>query len=132
MFKRNLIWLLGLAVVLSIASGVGAQQEPWIYLGHSHVDGIRDHDNIKITDRYGRFSALQFRVSGGTVEFDRVLIHYGNGSIEQIFVRRPVHDGQRTQPIRLPGGHRVIKKVEFWYSQDDPHSRPTVDVFGAR
>lgn len=132
MFKRNAMCLMAMLVMLLGATASRAQEGAWVYLGQSHLDGVRDHDKIKIDKHYGRFNVLQIRVTGGAVEFDHVLIHFRNGAVEELSIRQLVHDGQRTRPIVLPGGHRIVKNVEFWYSQDDPHYRPTIQLFGAR
>jgi hypothetical protein len=71
-------------------------------------------------------------VSGGAINFERVIVHFGNGSQEELVVRQRIPAGGRTRPIDLPGERRVIQSVELWYSKDSWHRRPRVDLYGIR
>jgi hypothetical protein len=119
---------------LLFASSGALFAQRWDFLGDSHVDGARDHDNIRITRMQGMFRAIQFRVRGGAVEFDRVIIHYGDGASEPIRIRSRVPAGGRTGVIDLPGRRRVIDSIEFWYSKGNwaSNRRPEVQVYGLR
>jgi hypothetical protein len=63
-------------------------QRPWIHLGDKHVDGKSDHDKISIGTSEGRFHQLQIRVEDADVDFQRVVVHFGNGEDEQLPVSR--------------------------------------------
>jgi hypothetical protein len=136
MIKNKNVWLLGLLVALVFGASVYAQDGDyrgrWTYLGNAHVDGANDHDNIRVGVQDGRFRAIQLRVSGGAIEFQRVLVHFGNGTTEDIPVRSRIPSGGRTRPIDLPGERRVIESVELWYGKESWHRRPKVDLFGIR
>src|SRR5207253_8203854 len=97
----------------------------------AHVDGAVDHDNIVVTASRGTFRAIQLRVSNNTVDFQRVVVHYGNGQSQPVPVRSKVRAVGSTRVIDLPGDRRVIKSVELWYSRANwgPH-RPKVELFG--
>ncbi len=75
-------------------------------------------------------AAIQLRVSGGAVNFDRVIVRYGNETMEEIQVRIP--NGGRTRIIDLPGDRRIIRSVDLWYSKDRWTRRPTVSLYGIR
>jgi hypothetical protein len=111
---------------------VKAYAEEWVYLGESHVDGDHDHDKIHVGKHDGRFRAIQLRVSGGAIEFDRVVVHYGNGTSEELSIRSVIPDGGRTRAIDLPGERRVIDNVELWYSKAHWEHRPQVTLFGLK
>lgn len=144
MIKNKNIWLLGLLVSLAFgaslyAQGYGDRDDRrgnyggrWAYLGNAHVDGGNDHDNIRVGRADGRFRAIQLRVSGGAIDFQRVVVHYGNGSQEELIVRERIPSGGRTRPIDLPGERRVIESVELWYSKESWHRRPRVNLYGLR
>jgi hypothetical protein len=101
-----------------------------VRLGDAHVDGSRDHDSIEVGRRDGTFRAIQLRVSGGAVDFDRVVVRYGNGTQEEIAVRNRIPDGGRTRIIDLPGDRRIIQSVDLWYGKGRWERRPTVTLFG--
>jgi hypothetical protein len=146
MNKSKYAWLAGLLMCLALGVSLSAQgygdrdrdrddrgyRGRWAHLGNAHVDGGQDHDNIRVGIQDGRFRAIQLRVSGGAINFERVIVHFGNGSQEELVVRQRIPAGGRTRPIDLPGERRVIQSVELWYSKDSWHRRPRVDLYGIR
>lgn len=107
----------GAAALLLIASAAFAQRGRWEYLGEANVDGAVDHDRITVTRREGTFRGIQLRVEKAAIKFDRVIVHYGNGSSEPIPIRARIEPGGRTRTIDLPGERRVINSVEFFYER---------------
>lgn len=105
---------------------------PWTYLGQTAVSGHRDHDIFGIGRNEGRFRSIQLRVSGGTVEFHRIVIHYANGEREFVDVRDRIHSGGETRAIDLRGQERSIKSVELFYGNGHRHSRGARVSFYAR
>ena len=120
------------AVLLTAAIPVVYAQGRWELLGTAHVDGNVDHDNIAVGIRDGRFRALQLRVARGAIEFERVVIHYGDGEPEEIRVRQRIRDGGVTRAIDLRGSERVIRSVELWYARGGERRRPEVQLYGRR
>jgi hypothetical protein len=122
-------------VILVLVFGVGqtlnAQRGGWIHLGDKHVDGKADHDKISIGRSDGTFRQLQIRVEDAPVDFQRVVVHYGNGTDEELQFRERINAGGETRAMDLRGGNRFIKSVEFWYEKADWGSRrPTVRLYG--
>jgi hypothetical protein len=103
----------------------------WEQLGRSYVDGRRDHDRIFVNHR-GSFRQLQLGIKGGTIEFQRVVVHFDNGGDHELDVRDRIRQGEKTRVIDLPGDRRRIRSVEFWYSKDSWRSRPSVNLWGRR
>jgi hypothetical protein len=132
MIKRKNVWLLGLLVSLAFAASIYAQGERWTYLGNAHVDGHNDHDNIHVGKGDGKWRAVQLRVSGGAIDFQRVLVHFGDGSTQELVFRERITDGGHTRPLDLNGDRRRIQSVELWYSKENWHRRPKVELFGLR
>ena len=104
----------------------------WVRLGQAHVDGNIDHDNISVGMRDGRFRAIQLRIRGGAVEFQRVVIHYADGEPEEVAVAERIRDGGNTRPIDLRGYTRYIRSVELWYGRGGWRRRPEVQLWGMR
>lgn len=114
-----------------VAGLVQAQEGRWEYLGQSNVDGARDHDNIVVTRARGLYRAIQIKVENSAIEFDHVIVHYGNGTVEPIQIRNVIPAGQQTRVIDLPGSRRVIRSVELFYSRANFNGRkPKVRLFG--
>jgi len=124
----KLIALLG----ITLLAGVAAQaQGHWQFLGESHVDGMADHDRIVITAAKGEYRAIQIKVERGPIEFHHVVVHFGNGSSETLQIRQHIPAGGETRVIELPGNHRIIESVEFWYAKANWHEdRPMVRLWG--
>lgn len=135
MIKRKNVWLLGLLVCLAFAASIYAQggyRGRWAHLGEAHVDGRNDHDNIHVGRDDGKFRAVQLRVSGGAIDFQRVIVHFGDGSAQELVFRERIQAGGRTRPLDLNGDRRRIESVEIWYSKESWHRKPRVDLYGIR
>ena len=102
------------------------------YLGSAHVDGSRDRDSIKVGSSSGAFRAIQLRVSGGAINFDRVVVRYGNGTSDEVQIRSRIPDGGRMRIIDLPGARRIIQSVDLWHRKDRWAKRPRVSLYGVR
>ena len=96
------------------------------------MDGAVDHDSIKVGRSEGGFRAIQLRISGGAINFERVVVRYGNGTQEEIPIRARIPDGGKTRVIDLPGERRIIESVDPWYSKDNWRRRPKVSLYGIR
>lgn len=134
--------IFALLIGFSLAASAGAygyqrryerdSERGWVHLGQSHVDGRADHDRIPVRAR-GSFRAIQLGIKGGTIEFQRVVVHFANGEDQEIAVRDRIQAGGKTRVIDLPGNRRDITSVEFWYGKPGWGSRrPTLNLWGRR
>jgi hypothetical protein len=121
-----------LLVVVSTSRASAQLPGRWSLLGERHIDGRADNDKIDIGKDNGTFRAIQFRVQGGTVNFDRILVRYLNGEHEEINVRSEIPAGGRSRLIDLPGKRRVIESISMWYTKNNRRTRPTIRVYGIR
>jgi hypothetical protein len=131
-FKNRALQIAGLLAVLVFAVPLLAQEPEWSFLGESHLNGARDHDRIRIHRSPESFRAIEFRVAGGNVEFDRIKVHFRNGNAADRLMHVRVSSGGKTRAIDLPGNRRIIESVEIWYHQDNGRDLPTVSLFGLR
>ncbi len=100
------------------------------YLGQANVDGSTDHDEISVGNDQA-FRAIQLRVQGGSVNFQRVVVHYDNGRNEVLQMAYRIDPGGSTRWVDLPGDRRRIRSVELWYSRGGwGNRRPQVQLFG--
>ena len=127
--RRALPILLSIVLLLSLTTATSAKG--WVFLGEAHVDGAADHDKIKIGRSEGRFRALQIKVDRAAIAFRHVVVHYSNGTSEEVQVRQRIRAGGATRDIDLRGGERAIESVEFWYERANYRSRePRVRLYG--
>jgi hypothetical protein len=128
--KRFFVPLLALALVCFLAPAANAAG--WIYLGNAHVDGQHDHDNISVGAQAGRYRFLQVRVINAPIEFDHIVVHYGNGEPQTLEVRDVIRAGQRSRAIPLDGD-RIVQSLELFYSKANPNSgKPEIRLWGQR
>lgn len=126
----GLLFLLGSLSFIAEAQGRG--QGRWQYLGQSNVDGRADHDVIRV-NAGGAFRSIQLQVSGGTIEFNRVVVHFENGADVDVSVRDQIRAGGKTRAIDLPGDRRRIQSVEVWYERGNwGRRRPSLRLYGMR
>lgn len=110
-----------------------AQTGPWQYLGEANVDGGADHDRIKVARSQGGFRSIKFSVQRAPIDFDRVEVHFEDGSIQRVALLNRISPGAQTRQIGLPGSARAIDNVEFWYQKGFSNSqRPKIRLFGHR
>jgi hypothetical protein len=127
----SLLFLLFGMSVAADAQGGRRDDGRWEQLGRSYVDGRRDQDRITVTNS-ASFRALQLEIRGGSIEFQRVVVHFENGADHELSIRERIPDGGKTRVIDLPGDRRRIRSVEFWYSKEGWRSRPSVNLLGLR
>jgi hypothetical protein len=132
MLRKRKLWLLGLCLIVASSTSLYAQRAHMVHLGDASVDGARDRDTINVGRRAGAFRAIQLRVHGGAVNFDRVIVRYGNGTQEELQIRSTIPSGGQTRIIDLPGERRIIQSVDFWYGKANWLRRPRVSLYGVR
>src|SRR5262245_63461605 len=111
--RRVTMFVAGL-FALGVAGSVEAQRRGWEHLGTKEIEGRVDHDEISVHGK-DTYTALQFRVSGAAVQFDRILVEYGNHSTRPYPFRILVPSNGASRVLDLVGGERDIASVKFWY-----------------
>ena len=84
----------------------------------------QDHDSIRVGRSAGTYRAIQLRISGGAINFERVIVRYGNGTQEEIPIRARIPDGGQTRVIDLPGERRIIQSLDLWYGKEKLEKAP--------
>jgi len=120
-----------LLLVLGLANRAGAQPGAWQELGSKKIEGKVDHDKIKCHGKE-TFRALQFRVTGAAVQFDRITVEYGNHQTRTYPFRMLVPPNGVSSALDLVGGERDIANVEFWYEKASWGQKPEVRLYGRR
>lgn len=126
-----------IGLVFVVASSVGCASAStygsnWVELGERAVSDRLDHDEIFVTARRGEFRRIKLTVDRASVDFHRVVVHFGAGSRQRIDLRRTIPAGGETRSIDLHGDDRIIRKVEFWYDANSGGRRAVVRLYGRR
>jgi hypothetical protein len=107
--------------------------DDWVYLGNAHVDGQHDHDTISVGTDQGRFDRLMIKVLNAPIEFDRVVVNYGNGTSETLAIRSVIPAGGQTRAIKLARGDRYVVSLDVGYGKANPGSaQPEIQLYGRK
>lgn len=98
----------------------------WEKLGQRKVDYKVDRDEILVTAREGRFTALKLTVKKGGINMHRMVVHFADGSKKEVELKENMSAGSSTRVIDLPGNRRIIRKVVFVYDTKNFSSRKAV------
>lgn len=85
----------------------------WNRLGERWVQGGVDHDTIVVTAAEGRFTRIMLRAEHSSLELFDVVVTFGDGSTFSPATRLVFAPGTDSRIIDLPGGARVIRRVDF-------------------
>jgi len=128
--KRVVFIVLLLAAALS--TSICAQSLVWNFLGDANIDDIHDHNKIQVSGRHGPFRAVQLRVTGDAIFFQRVVVFYGNGTSEELVIGHRIWPEGKTHIIDLAGDPRALESVELWYFKEPWEHHPRVSLYGTR
>ncbi len=102
----------------------------WDKLGERWVHGRADRDVVHVGRRDGRFRRIQLVVEHSALEMYDVRIVFGDGSSYSPPTRMVFAPRSKTRVIDLPGGARVVRRVEFRYGNLPGGGRAQVEVWG--
>jgi hypothetical protein len=132
MVKKQALWFWTGLLILALVSPA-ARAKHWILLGTAHVDKNDDHKTIHVGSAAGQLRQIQLRVSGAAITLQRLVVHFENGTQEELPVSDRIRAGGKTPDIDLPGKERrTVDGVELWFSKEYPDTRPEVTLYGAR
>jgi hypothetical protein len=126
-FRHTIVGLLALAFATSLL----ARGQFWDFLGYTQVDSSQDHGRIQITRRDGHFRTIQLRVSGEAIFFDRLVVHFDDGTSQERMVSDRISPGGRNYVIDLLG-ERSLESIELWYYKEPRGHNPRVILYGVR
>jgi hypothetical protein len=118
-------------LTLAFALSLSARGQFWDFLGHTQIDGRQDHGRIQITRRNGPFRAIQLRVSGEALFFDRLAIHFEDGSSQELVISDRILPGGNNYVIDVRS-ERSLESVELWYFKEPWRQNPIVTVYGTQ
>lgn len=88
----------------------------WNRLGERMVTGGSDHDTIAVGAVEGTFTRVMLRVEHSALELFDITITFGDGTTWSPGTRLIFAEDTVSRIIDLPGGARVIRRVDFHYS----------------
>ena len=137
---KNLIHSFGIMIILvcsllignsACTAKTGAMQGKWEQLGTRIVDFGLDRDENAVTSREGFFTALKIRVDRSALNMHKMVIHFGDGSTQDVELKSNFKAGQESRVIDLAGNRRVITSVVFWYDTNNfKRKKAVVELWG--
>src|SRR5277367_989648 len=122
---RSVAWLLALTLT---TTSLYARGQFWNFLGSTQFDSSRDHGRIQIVRRDRLFRTIQLRVGDEAIFFDRLVVHFGDGSRYESAISGRVLGGSN-YIIELPS-ERALESVELWYFKEPWGHTPKVSLYG--
>jgi hypothetical protein len=126
-FLRTLVGLLALAW----CTRVFARGQFWDFLGGAQVDTSQVHGRIEITRHDGHFRTIQLRVSGEGIFFERLVVHFADGSSQELMISGRISREGGNDVINLLG-ERSLESIDLWYYKEPQGRTPRVTLYGAR
>jgi len=104
----------------------------WKKLGERTVNGKLDKDTIVVGADDGFFTAIQVKVENSSLDMRDIKVNFGNGSSFSPDTRVRFDANTKSRVIDLPGEKRIIKSVEFKYSNVPGGGNARVELWGRR
>jgi hypothetical protein len=128
MLTRALLFTAALLAASSVAHA-----DEWVKIGQRQVAFGGDRDTITATHK-GRFNKIKLKVEGNAIHVNDLKLHFGNGGMQDVSVRKNIPMGGSTRVIDLSGGNRVVNRIVMTYrtKMKRPRARgkATVTVYG--
>ena len=109
------VLLLSALPLLSFHNKNFSRADEWEKLGSKRVDFGADHDVITVGRFEGFFTALQIRMKRGSINMQKMVVHFGNGEMKDIPLKNNFNEGDQSRVIDLPRNVRMIREVDLWY-----------------
>jgi hypothetical protein len=116
-------------LALAFAASLFAQGQFWDFLGYTQVDSSQDHGRIQITRRDAHSRMIQLRVSGEAIFFDRLVVHFDDGTSQELIISDRILPGTRNYVLL---GERSLESLELWYYKEPWAHSPKVSLYGVR
>lgn len=126
----QIVWAVIIILLLSLTSVFAAD---WEKLGARKVKHGVDRDVILVGADEGTFTALKLKVRKAGIHLMDMKVHFMNGKVMDVKIRKLIPKGGETRVIDLPGKNRKIEKVVFWYKTLKKRDKAaTVRLWGRR
>jgi len=118
----TLVCSTAVAVLFCLASAftpatipVKAAAAEWFFLADKNVGFSSDHDVIQFGNWKDDVRQIKLKVTDGPLKMYKMLIHFDNGSTQNVELRNRFAQGSESRVIDMDGGLRHLAKIEFWY-----------------
>jgi hypothetical protein len=109
-----------------------AMRNGFSYLGERwvHGGGQAMNEAVHVGRADGRFSTLMIVVENAPVEIYNIVVTFGDGQRQEVPTRLTFGPDSTTREIPLEGGARVVRNVDFTFSNIPGDGRAKVELWG--
>jgi hypothetical protein len=132
MFRTRIPRSAAILLALAFATSLFAHGLFWDFLGYTQVDRGQDHGRIQITRHDRLFRTIQLRVSGEAIFFDRLVVHFANGTSQEFIVSGRISPEGSNYVIDLSGERTALESVDLWYYKEPWAHNPGISLYGTR
>lgn len=136
MVKKFLVLTFSVAVFMSLNSFTSMEDvkpRDWVKIGSKKANYSLDMDVLEVGPNMGSFKKLKLAVSGGNLNMHRMVVHYQNGTKEEVELRQNFSKKSASRTIDLKGVKRNLKKISFVYdTKNGANRKAKIHVFGKR
>ncbi|MBL7811686.1 MAG: DUF2541 family protein [Bacteroidetes bacterium] len=123
-------WLFVLPALM-LCAFMAAPGPRWELLGSRVVNYSLDHDEILVTGAEGKFDAVKIKVLRAPLNMRRVVVHFANGTEQDLAIRDNFRAGSESRVIDLTGNDRIIRRISLWYdTKNASRKKALVEVWG--
>jgi hypothetical protein len=109
------------------------KNSPWFFLADKKVGFVADHDVINFGNWKDDVRQIKLKVIDGPLKMYRMVVHFDNGSTQEVELRNNFAQGSESRVIDMEGGLRHLSQIEFWYeTKGFIHGRSRVAVWGRK
>lgn len=109
-----------------------APEEKWEKLSETIANGKNDVDTVILGKSEGTFRRLRLTVTNSNLVMKDMVVHFADNTTFSPTTRLEFKEGATSREIDLPGGRRVIKTVDFKYSDGKGTGNAHIEMFGLR
>ncbi len=103
----------------------------WFFLEDKKVGFGVDHDVIHFGNWKDDVRQLKLKITDGPLKMYKMIIHFDNGTMQNVEMRNRFAQGSESRVIDMDGGLRHLTKMEFWYeTKGFARGRARVAVWG--
>ena len=116
--KFNSLLFFGIFIILLSSSflSTDSYELRWTVIGHNTVDFRNDKGQLFHRLPDSLFTQIRLGFQGGDISMHHCTIHFADGEIQTVPLRKKFNAGSMSKVIDLSGGKRSITKVVYFYT----------------
>ncbi len=115
LFSTIIVAIFSLTTAFTSTNSSKGNAGEWFFLEDKNVGFGADHDVIHFGNWKDDVRQIKLKVTDGPLKMYKMIIHFDNGSTQNVELRNRFAQGSESRVIDMEGGLRHLTKIEFWY-----------------